>query len=151
MLWCAATCRQRFNANGFNAIWFILLKQMQHYFNHRNITQNHTTKGIFLKCSLCAHWFFFITPDSSFLLLFSSCCLLPCWELTAYLPYSQGPGPLLPPFPKLTPFPSGPGQRPAPMAGTMTGQDSFSCPPLQKQEAQYVHTLYKWEKNVLYK
>ncbi len=107
---CADMCRQRINANGFNAIWFILLKQTQHYFNSDNITCNHTTINAFLKILICMRWSFFITPDSSFLLLPSPCCLLPCWELTAYLLCSLGGLALPHPSPLSWPhFPQVPG------------------------------------------
>ncbi len=50
--------------------------------------------------SLCTRRSFFITPDSSFLLLPSPCCLLPHRALTAYLPCSLGGlGPPSPPSP----------------------------------------------------
>ncbi len=73
------------------------------------------------RCSLCARWLFFITPDSSFLLLPAPCHLLPCWELTAYLPLCLG-GPALPrPLPlSWLNFPQVPGQRLTLMLGTIT-------------------------------
>jgi hypothetical protein len=71
--------------NGFNGIWFILLKQTQHYFTI--ILHTITLVKIFFKksCSLCSRWSFLVTPDLPCLLLPSSCCLLPRWALTAYL------------------------------------------------------------------
>jgi hypothetical protein len=78
-----------------------------------------------------------ILPSYFFLMLSPSLLGVDC--LSSLLP---GARPSLTPLPQADPI-SRPRQCPTPMAGTMTGQDSFSCPPLQKQEAQYVHTLYK--------
>jgi hypothetical protein len=71
---------------------------MQHYFT---LTLHTITlvKIFFQKgCSLCLRWSFFITPDLSFLLLPSQCCLLPRWALTAYLPCFLGGQALPHPF-----------------------------------------------------
>ncbi len=62
------------------------------------------------ECSLCARWVLFVTPDSSFLLPSAPCCLLPCWELTAYLASCLGGLALLHPLPLRWPhFPQVPG------------------------------------------
>ncbi len=119
MSWCTAMCRQRINAMAITP--YDLFS-----WNKRNIrllqyyTNSHSLQSSFwISSSLCARWSFFIMPDSSFLLLLSPCCLLPCWALTAYLPYLLGAGPSLTPSTKLTPFPSGPRQRLALMSSTL--------------------------------
>jgi hypothetical protein len=88
-----------------------------------NIINRHlnTLLKAFWRCSLCELWFLFITPGSSFLLPPASCCLLPRWGLTVYLPPCfGGPDPTSPSSPELTPFPSVSRQRPTLVLGTIS-------------------------------
>ncbi len=98
------------------------------------------------RCSLCARWFPFVTPDSSFLPPPSPCCLLPCWGvtahllcwglaayllcwelaayllcwvLTAYLLPCLGPGPPSSPPLEQSPLPLEPRQHPTSVSGTI--------------------------------
>jgi hypothetical protein len=142
VVYSTATCRQRMNANGFNAIWFILPKQTQHQFNISDIyIYLHCYKCLLEKCSLCARWFFLITPDSSFLLLFP-CSLLPCLELTVYLPHSLGGLAPSPPSPEPTPFPSVPRQCPAHMSGTLTMHIKNS---ISRNDIRLERQVTKWQ------
>ncbi len=73
------------------------------------ITFEYIDKGLW-ECSLCARWALSIMPDSSFLLPPAPCCLLPCWELTAYLASCLGGLALPRPLPLSWPhFPQVPG------------------------------------------
>ncbi len=72
-------------------------------------TFEHIDKGL-LKMPLRARWFLFVPPGSSFLLPPAPCWLLPCWELTAYLPPCLGGLALPHPLPLSWPhFPQVPG------------------------------------------
>jgi hypothetical protein len=108
------------NANGFNAIWFILLNK---YNNNLDIIDNLITfeyidKGPLRMLILCMlgplrhAWLFF--PSSSCSMLPPSLLRVDCSSRFM----SGGPGPPSPPSLELTPFPSGPRLRPTHMSGT---------------------------------
>ncbi len=109
--WCTATCRQRIEANGFNATSFILLKQTERQFNSimHILYINYIILVLKKSGSLCSRWSFFITPELPVSPCPSLCCLCPPWALTAYLPYLLGDRPLSPPPPSWPHFPQVPG------------------------------------------
>ncbi len=132
MSWCTATCSQRINANGFNAIWFILLKQRHYYFKFDNITHNHNLQMPSLKmltlCTPVLHHARPVLPSSSFSMLPP---FLLGFDCLSSLPLG-GPGPPSLLAPELTPFPSGPRQRPAFLSGTGTCPLVHSFSPCHK-------------------
>jgi hypothetical protein len=119
--WCTATCRQRINANGFNAMLFILLKQktlyQKQFGNH-----NYINYVIFLSCEKLLTLFVLILLHHVRLAQSSSSLpMSPLFSLSTdclSFPPPGGPGPPSLPSPKLTPFPSGRRQQPALMSGT---------------------------------
>ncbi len=103
---------QRMNANGFNAIWFILLNRHNINFNIINKHLNILLKGLLKVLTLCTlvplcHAWLLLPPSSFSMLspsllrvdwlspLLGADCFLICWGLTAYLPPCLG-GPDLP-------------------------------------------------------
>jgi hypothetical protein len=81
--WCSATGRQRINANGFNSLWFILLKEGIIRIKILMLVFQNSTWSV--DCSLCLRRSSFITSDLSGSLCPLPCCLCLCWVMTAYL------------------------------------------------------------------
>ncbi len=119
--WCTAIYRQRINANGFNAIWFILLKQ-KHDLNQCS-NYSYINYRIFHLVKKTAHS---VRTDPS-----SSRPTCPVFLVLAHVAHALAEhrllivlatwrlGPPSPLSPKLIPFPSCPRQKPTPISGTI--------------------------------
>ncbi len=105
--WRTAACKQRINANGFNAIWFILLKQKHDIKNDSAIIITLITWSSYL-VKKTAHS---VRADPS-----SSCLTCPVFHVLAHVapalaehwllifPTSWGAGPSLAPLPQADPI-----------------------------------------------
>jgi hypothetical protein len=113
-MWCSAANRQRINANGFNAIWFVLLKERNN--NHDQDTSNHVTKFNLIKWLLTLfvpillHHVWFDRSSSSFSMLCPPLLSIDCLSFL-FLGIQARPHPLPPAW---HPFPQTPGNSPLP-------------------------------------